>query len=187
MIMALEIAKHVFTVTDFERMAETGILSENDRVELIEGEIIEMSPIGNRHAACVDRFNELIVGLRLDVIVRVQSSIQLDDYWQPQPDLALLRRRDDFYSGSRPRAADVLLVIEVADTALEYDRFVKLPAYARAGIPEVWLANLPADRIEMYAEPVNGAHTVIKHATRGEVIESSSIDELRLSVDDILG
>ena len=185
--MALEIAKHVFTVSEFERMAETGILSENDRVELIEGEIIEMSPIGNRHAACVDRFNELIVGLRLDAIVRVQSSIQLDDYWQPQPDLALLRRRDDFYSDSRPRAADVLLVIEVADTTLEYDRFVKLPAYARAGIPEAWLANLPADRIEMYAEPVNGAYTFIKHATRGEVIQSSSIDELRLSVDDILG
>ena len=184
--MALEILKHVFTVSEFERMAETGILSEDDRVELIEGEIIEMSPIGTRHAACVDRFTESIVGLRLNIIVRVQSSIQLDDYSQPQPDLALLRRRDDFYSGSRPRAADVLLVIEVADTTLEYDRFVKLPAYARAGIPEVWLANLPADRIEMYAVPVDGAYTVIQHATRGEVIQSSSIDELRLSVNDIV-
>jgi len=187
MIMALEIAKHVFTVTDFERMAETGILSENDRVELIEGEIIEMSPIGSFHAACVDRFTESIVGLRLNVIVRVQSSIQLDEYSQPQPDLALLRRRDDFYSASLPRPADVLLVIEIADTTLQYDRFVKLPAYARAGIPEAWLANLPAARIEMYAEPVNGAYTVIKHATRGEVIQSSSINDLRLSVDDVLG
>ncbi len=185
--MALEIAKHVFTVTDFERMAETGIISENDRVELIEGEIIEMSPIGSRHAACVDRFTEKIVGLRLNVIVRVQSSIRLDDYSQPQPDLALLRRRDDFYSGSLPRPADVLLVIEVADTTLEYDRFVKLPVYARAGIPEAWLANLPADRIEMYAEPVGGTYTVVKHATRGEIIQSSSISELRLKVDEILG
>ena len=185
--MALEIAKHVFTVTDFERMAETGILSENDRLELIEGEIIEMSPIGSRHAACVDRFNELIVGLRLNVIVRVQSSIRLDDYSQPQPDLALLRRRDDFYWDSLPRPVDVLLVIEVADTTLQYDRFVKPPAYARAGIPEAWIANVPADRIEMYAEPVDGAYTVIRHATRGEVVQSSTIDELRLSVDDILG
>src|SRR6266508_4509849 len=183
--MALEIAKHVFTVTDFERMAETGIISENDRVELIEGEIIEMSPIGSRHAACVDRFTEKIVGLRLNVIVRVQSSIRLDDYSQPQPDLALLRRRDDFYSGSLPRPADVLLVIEVADTTLEYDRFVKLPVYARAGIPEAWLANLPADRIEMYAETVCGTYTVVKHATRGEIIQSSSISELRLKVDEI--
>lgn len=180
LIMALEIAKHVFTVIDFERMAETGILSEDDRLELIEGEIIEMSPIGSRHAACVDRFTELIVGLRLNVIVRVQSSIQLDDYSQPQPDLALLRRRDDFYSDSLPRPGDVLLVIEVADTTLNYDCFVKLPLYARAGIPEAWLANLPADRIEMYAEPLNGAYTVIKHASRGEVIQSSSIDELRI-------
>jgi len=185
--MALEIAKHVFTVADFEQMAATGILSEDDRVELIEGEIIEMSPIGNRHAACVDRLNELIVGLRLNVIVRVQSSIQLDDYWQPQPDLALLRRRDDFYSDLRPKAANVLWVIEVADSTFDYDRFVKLPAYARVGIPEAWLANLPQDRIEMYAEPVNGAYTVIKHAMRGEVIQSFSIDALRLSVDDILG
>jgi len=187
MIMALEIAKHAFTVSEFERMAETGILSEDDRVELIEGEIIEMSPIGSRHAACVDRFNEFIARLRLNVIVRVQSSIQLDDYSQPQPDLALLRRRDDFYSSSLPRPADVLLVIEVADTTLQYDRFMKLPASALAGIPEAWLANRPADRIEMYAEPVDGAYTVIKHATRGEVIQSFSIDELRLSVDDILG
>ena len=185
--MALEILKHVFTVSEFERMAETGILSEDDRVELIEGEIIEMSPIGTRHAACVDRFTESIVGLRHRVILRVQGPIQLDDYSEPQPDLALLRPRDDFYSGSLPKPADVLLVIEVADTTLQYDRFMKLPAYARAGIPEVWLANLPADRIEMYAEPVDGAYRVIKHATRGEVIQSSSIDELRLSVNDILG
>ena len=185
--MALEIAKHVFTVSEFERMAETGILSEDDRVELIEGEIIEMSPIGSFHAACVDRFTESIVGLRLNIIVRVQSSIQLDEYSQPQPDLALLRRRDDFYSASLPRPADVLLVIEVADSTLQYDRFVKLPASARAGIPEAWLANLPQDRIEMYTEPVDGAYTVIKHATRGEVLQSSSIDELRLSIDDILG
>ena len=187
MIMALEIAKHVFTVTDFERMAETGILSENDRVELIEGEIIEMSPIGKSHAACVDRFVKLLSRLNDRVILRVQGPIQLDDYSEPQPDLALLRPRDDFYSVSLPRPADVLLVIEVADTTLQYDRFMKLPAYARAGIPEVWLANLPADRIELYAGPVDGAYTVIKHATRGEVIQSSSIDELRLSVDDILG
>src|SRR5438552_8996133 len=187
MIMALEIAKHVFTVTDFERMVETGILSEDDRVELIEGEIIEMSPIGSFHAACVDRFTESIVGLRLNVIVRVQSSIQLDEYSQPQPDLALLRRRDDFYSSSLPRPADVLLVIEVADTTVEYDRFVKLPAYARAGIPAVWLANLPADRTEMYAVPVDGASTVVQHATRGEVIQSSSIDGPRLRRNRVLG
>ena len=185
--MALEIAKHVFTVTDFERMAETGILNENDRVELIEGEIIEMSPIGKSHAACVDRFVKLLSRLNDRVILRVQGPIQLDDYSEPQPDLALLRPRDDFYSGSLPRPADVLLVIEVADITLEYDRFVKLPLYAHAGIPEAWLASLPADRIEMYSEPVNGAYTFIKHATRGEVIQSSSIDELRLSVDDILG
>jgi len=185
--MALEILKHVFTVSEFERMAETGILSENDRVELIEGEIIEMSPIGKSHAACVDRFTRLLSRLDNKVILRVQGPIQLDDYSEPQPDLTLLRHRDDFYAGSLPRPADVLLVIEVADSTLDYDRFMKLPAYARAGIPEAWLANLPADRIEMYAEPVDGAYTVIKHATRGEVIQSSSIEQLRLNVDDILG
>src|SRR5437899_6671746 len=185
--MALEILKHVFTVSEFERMAETGILSENDRVELIEGEIIEMSPIGKSHAACVDRFTRLLSRLDNKVILRVQGPIQLDDYSEPQPDLTLLRHRDDFYAGSLPRPADVLLVIEVADSTLDYDRFMKLPAYARAGIPEAWLANLPADRIEIYAEPVDGAYTVIKHATRGEVIQSSSIEQLRLNVDDILG
>src|SRR5436190_15615228 len=137
--MAVTVKRRRFTLDEYHRMGKTGILSEDDRVELIEGEIIEMSPIGSRHAACVDRFNELIARLRLNIIVRVQSSIQLDDYSQPQPDLALLRRRDDFYSSSLPRPADVLLVIEVADTTLEYDRFVKLPLSAHAGIPEAWL------------------------------------------------
>src|SRR2546425_12323841 len=103
MIMALEIAKHVFTVTDFERMAETGILSENDRVELIEGEIIEMSPIGKRHAACVDRFTRLLSRVDEKIIVRVQGPLQLDDYSEPQPDVAVLRQREDFYSDSLPR------------------------------------------------------------------------------------
>ncbi len=125
--MALEIAKHVFTVTDFERMAENGILSENDRVELIEGEIIEMSPIGKSHAACVDRFTRLLSRLDNKVILRVQGPIQLDDYSEPQPDLTLLRHRDDFYAGSLPRPADVLLVIEVADSTFDYDRFMKHP------------------------------------------------------------
>ena len=185
--MSLQIAKHAFTVSEFNRMAEMAILSEDDRVELIDGEIIEMSPIGKRHAACVDRLTRLLARMGDKLIVRVQGPIQLDDYSEPQPDLTLLRLREDFYAGALPRPADVLLVIEVADTTVEYDRIVKLPAYARSGIPETWLANLPAERVEMYAEPVNGAYTVIKHATRGEMIQSSSVPELLLRVEDVLG
>jgi Uma2 family endonuclease len=185
--MALEIAKHAFTVSEFNQMAEAGILSEDDRVELIEGQVIAMSPIGKRHAACVDRFTSLVTKLGDNMIVRVQGPIQLDDYSEPQPDITLLRQRTDFYAGSLPRPSDVLLLIEVADTTTEYDRLIKLPAYARAGISEVWIENLPEDRIEMYSEPTGGAYKVVKHASRGEFIQSLTLADLRFTVDEILG
>ena len=125
-------------VTDYHRMADAGILQKDDRVELIAGEVIEMSPIGTRHAACVDHLN---IALTRDAgttaIVRVQSPIQLDDYSEPQPELALLRMRHDFYIHSHPIPGDVLLLIEVANSSTMFDRNTKLPLYAQSSVPEV--------------------------------------------------
>src|SRR5688572_13415266 len=122
----VQVNRHSFTVAEYERMGRFGIFSEDERVELVCGEIIKMSPIGERHAACVDFLTQLItLRLRHSAIVRVQNPVQLDDYSEPQPDIAVLKPRDDFYNGAHPRPEDVLLVIEVSDTTLEYDRKLK--------------------------------------------------------------
>ncbi len=120
-------------------MAEVGLLSEDSRVELIEGEIIEMSPIGSTHGGTVNRSSKLLHRELDDIaIVSVQNPVHIDDFSEPQPDLALLKPRKDFYSNSHPTPEDVLVVIEVADASVYYDRNVKPPLYARAGIPEAW-------------------------------------------------
>src|SRR5579863_6654097 len=136
----VQITRWAISVADYHRIAEAGILGEDDRVELIDGEVRVMSPIGNPHAATVNRYNALLSTLvGKDAIVSVQNPIQLNDMSEPQPDVVLLRFRDDFYADKTPTPADVLLIIEVSDTTLAYDRLEKLPRYALAGIPEVWL------------------------------------------------
>lgn len=146
--------RHQHTVADYYRMAETGILPAGLRVELIEGEIIDMAPIGSRHASTVDRlaflFNRAVGN---QAWVRVQNPVRLNDFSEPEPDLALLRWRDDFYAGGHPGPQDVLLIVEVADASLEYDRDTKLPLYARHGIPEAWLIDLAGKRIERHHKP----------------------------------
>lgn len=157
--MSHQFAKRWFSVGDYYRMAEAGILTADDRVELIEGEVLEMSPIGSRHAACVKRLNTLLnrqVGHT--VIVSVQDPIYIDDFSEPQPDIALLRPRADFYAEEHPTSSDVLLVVEMADTSVELDRSKKLPLYARAGVPEAVIVVLPEEIIEAHAEPVGGRY-----------------------------
>jgi Uma2 family endonuclease len=186
--MSVQIARRSFTVAEYYRMAEAGILSADDRVELLDGEVIEMSPIGSRHAACVDRLNKYLNGVsRQHFIVRVQNPIRLDDYSEPQPDIALLRIRSDFYAEAHPNPADVLIVIEVADSSVELDRQVKLPLYAHAEIQEFWLMNLPEDAVEFYAQPVNGEYQIAKIFARGETVSSQVVPGLQISVDEILG
>jgi Uma2 family endonuclease len=186
--MSVEIAKRPFTADEYERMTEAGILSEDDRVELIEGEIVEMSPIGRRHAACVNRLNQVFT-LRAgrDVIVGVQNPVRLDEFSEPEPDIALLRPREDFYEGAHPTPADVLLIVEVADTSVEYDRQVKVPLYARAGVVEVWLVDLSQETIEIFVRPVSGEYQSSRIVSRGETIEPQSVPRLSLNAEDILG
>jgi Uma2 family endonuclease len=169
-------------------MAEAGILSEDDRVELIEGEVIEMNPIGSRHAACVNRLNMLLSRLAQKVaIVSVQNPIRLDEYSEPEPDIVLLRPREDFYVQGHPTPSDVLMVIEVAETSAEYDRNIKGPLYARAGIPELWLVDLPKETVEIYTQPVNGTYQASKQVKGGESLVSETLPEVSFSADAILG
>lgn len=186
--MSVQIERRPFNVDDYYRMAEAGILTEDDRVELIEGEVIKMSPIGSRHAACVDRLNSLFSRFAgQTAIVRVQNPIRIDDYSEPQPDVSLRKPRADFYAEAHPTADDILLVIEVADTSVEYDRHVKVPLYAQVGIPEVWLVNLSEDLIEIYTDAANGSYKNVRRVKHGESFSLQAVPGIAFSVDAVLG
>lgn len=169
-------------------MAEVGLLSEDSRVELIEGEIIELSPIGSTHAGTVNRSSAFFHRHLSDiVIVSVHDPVRLGDFSEPQPDLAFLKPRKDFYSKSHPTPEDVLVVIEVADTSVYYDRNVKLPLYARAGIPEAWLMILRKDVIEVHSQPKNGKYQKVQRLKRGKTLVSPAIPGFSCKVEDLLG
>ena len=186
--MAAQVTRVRFTVDQYEDMGRTGILGEDDRVELVDGEIVQMSPIGARHMACVNRLNSLLTRrLGQDYVISVQNPIRLSRYQEPQPDLAILKWRDDFYASTKPTAADVLLVIEVAETTLDYDTQVKIPRYAQAGVPEAWVADLTRDGVTQYADPVGGVYQVEREYRRGETLSSRAVPELSLDVAAILG
>ncbi|HVG31752.1 MAG TPA: Uma2 family endonuclease [Pyrinomonadaceae bacterium] len=185
--MSLQRARYFFTVAEFERMGEAGIFAKDAHLELIEGALYDMPVIGSRHAACVkflSRFLNVAVGDK--ALVSTQNPIQLDDYSEPQPDVALLRLREDFYRHAHPTQIDVLLLIEVADTTVDYDRLVKVPLYAKAGIKEVWVVNLPAEQIEIYAEPSGDAYKITKQIKRGEEARAHTIPNLIVSADTVL-
>ena len=152
--MVAQITRYRFTVDEYHRMGEAGIFTEDDRVELIDGEIVTMPPIGDFHAGEVNKMTWVFPRALGDLaIASVQNPIVLGPHWEPQPDFCLLRPRPDFYMSGKPRPEDVLLVIEVSDTTLAYDRDVKIPAYGRAGILEAWLVDLNARRILVFRDP----------------------------------
>lgn len=147
-------APRLFNVDEYYAMAQAGILGEDDRVELIEGEIVVMSPASSPHAGCINALTRLLVQAAGDqAIVSVQQPLRLSELSEPEPDVAVLRWRDDHYRARHPRPADALLVIEVARSSLRGDRKVKLPLYARYSVPEVWIVDLEAHRVEVYRSP----------------------------------
>lgn len=186
--MSHQPARRWFTASEFNRMAEAGILTEDDRVELIEGEIVKMSPIGSRHAACVNRLNMLLSRQAGQTwIVSVQNPIVAGDYSEPEPDVAVLRMRADYYSQKLPTAADVLMVIEVADTSSDIDRDVKVPLYARAGVPVAILVDLSREVIEVYSEPAHNQYQSVQLFGRGDSFRVNVMPQSNLNVNDVLG
>lgn len=181
-----EVTRRRFTVHDYHRMAEAGILHEDDRVELIEGEISEMAAIGSRHFTCVNTLNRLLVkSLGEEAIVSVQNPVRLNENNEPEPDVAVIRPRD--YRDSLPDPEDVLFLIEVSDTTLPYDRSVKLPLYARFGIPEVWIMDLAGELVERHTGPSGEIYRHLERAPRGETLASTVLPGLTFDVSAVLG
>jgi len=186
--MATGLPLKLWTVDEYEEIIERGILDEDDRVELIRGEIVEMSPIGYRHMNCVINLDALFHRLpEEEVTVSVQNPLQLPDNSVPQPDVALLNGHRRRYSGRRATSADAILVVEVSDATLNTDRSVKLPLYAEAGITEAWIANLDGDIVEVYSDPVSGQYQKKWVAGKGSSIPLPSGLPGVVSVDEVLG
>ena len=183
----VELKRRRFTVADYLRMAEVGLLAEDDRVELVQGEIVEMSPIDVAHASTVSRLLAVlirVVGQR--VILSVQNPVQLDSESLPQPDIALLRPRDDFYSTHHPGPEDVFLLVEVSDPTLNYDRRTKSMLYGAAGIIEYWIVNLSEQRIEVYREPQSDGYRTTTRYAPGETLSLLAFPGVDIDTAEIL-
>jgi len=179
-----EVTRRRFTADEYHRMGEAGILAENERIELINGGIVEMSPIGGRHMAIVNRLTRLLVNmLGDDAVVSIQNPVRLGPHDEPQPDVALLARQP---ADQVPTTVDVLLLIEVADTTLAYDRRVKLPLYARTGVAEVWIVDVASGTIERHSDPAADGYRLVQRVGKGQTLRLSSLPALELPVDSIL-
>jgi Uma2 family endonuclease len=169
-------------------MSEVGILTEEDRVELIKGEIVEMSPIGLKHAAIVNRLNQLFHRKLSDlVLVSIQNPIQLTNNSEPQPDVALLKPRADFYETKTPEVKDIFAIVEVADTTIIYDREIKIPLYAENGITEVWLIDVSDRSLTIYRQPTQTGYQITQTLTREESLSLLAFPEVTMNVTEIFG
>lgn len=186
--MATMPARHRLSVKSYERMIEEGILTENDQVELIRGEILKKMAIGDPHTACVKRLNRLFSArLSNQALLSIQDPIVLPDS-EPEPDVALLRLRNDYYASGKPQAADILLLIEVADSSLDFDRDVKRLMYAHAGIVEYWIVNLIDEVIEVHRRPhqVQEVYQSISIFGRGQDVDTQPFPGEVFGVADLL-
>ena len=176
------------TVEAYHLMGRAGFIEPDERVELLEGAIYEMPPIDPQHASKVKGLNYYFIrALGDSYVIGVQDPIQLANDSEPQPDISVLRWRTDRYAHAHPTPDDVLLVVEVADSTVKSDRTYKIPLYARAGIPEVWLVNIPGRRVEQHAEPMGGVYQTVRVWQPGETVQAHTLPELSLAVNDILG
>jgi Uma2 family endonuclease len=184
----LEVKRHRFTAREYRVMGEAGVLGENDRVELVDGEIVDMAPIGGRHLSCVVALTHLLVERAQGrYFVSVQNPVRLSERDEPQPDLTLLRKRPDPAAPGPPGPKDILAVVEVSDTTLSYDRNVKLPLYARAGISEAWIVDLKVGNIEVHSEPASDGYRESLSFASGNRVASGIVERLSVPVDEVLG
>ena len=187
--MTTLLTKRRFSIKEFIKMAEAGILYEDDRLELLDGEIIQMAAIGSYHAGCVlglTKFFSGVVGE--DVLVNVQNPFKIDDDTLFEPDLVILRPRADLYMTSYPTPSDALLIIEVSDSTINYDLNVKIPRYASGGAPEVWQVNLQHDLVDSYSDPdtASGRYRNVRRFLRGQTITPTLLPDISLGIDKIL-
>ena len=184
--MSVDVVRRRFTVDEYLHMVEAGILTECDRVELLDGEIVEMTPIDFRHAAYVAALMRVfVIGVGPRALVWPQGPIRLSERSLPEPDVTLLRPRPVSYSDADAEPRDVMLLIEVSDTSLRRDRELKLPLYAGAGIPEYWIVDVQDEVVEVYTNPSSSGYGSIRRFGRGESVSPSAFPDLRIAVDEI--
>jgi Uma2 family endonuclease len=172
------VKRRSITVEAYHRMGEVGIIAPDERVELIEGEVVEMAPIGSRHSGLVNRLNHLLVqAVGNRAVVSVQNPVRLSRTSEPQPDFAVLKPRADDYQSATPRADDVLLLVEVAESSLKYDRELKAPLYAAHGIPELWVIDVVERLFWRYCDPQPGGYVHVE--------QSDAPGKVRLAAADI--
>ena len=186
--MLADVSKKLFTVDEYYRMADAGIFTEDDRVELIEGEIIQMSAIGHRHMVCVNRANDLLTSaLKGKAVVSIQNPLRLNQYNEPQPDIVVFKWRADYYASKPYTPEDTLFVIEVSDTTLRYDTKIKLPIYAANGISELWIENLKEDVLLVCRHPAKKTYKTQLTLRRGDSISPLTFPGTSFKVEDLLG
>jgi Uma2 family endonuclease len=186
--MTTQLERMKFNVHSYEKMIDAGVFANIKRVELIEGELVKMPPIGDPHIGSVNRLDrKLNRSVGDEILVSVQNPIIIGDDNEPEPDIALLHFRDDYYSTAKARPEDVLLLIEVSDSTVGYDRDIKVPLYAQNGIPEVWLVNLPKKIVEVYCNPHKGKYRSVKKLGLNETVSPQLIPKLKLKVSEIIG
>jgi Uma2 family endonuclease len=177
--MAEPLSVHLLTVDDYHAMVEAGILREDDRVELIDGQIIDKMPLGPEHIRIVNVLNKLAVVRASDVVeVSIQNSVRLGLYDEPEPDVVLLKPNRDMTRV--PHAEDVLLLVEVADSSVEFDKRIKLPRYAAVGIPEVWIVNIPEKRLECYRNPSLSGYKISRYLSETDEADAQMVPALGL-------
>ena len=187
-MVAPVITRKRFTTHEYERIIAAGVIGEDDRVELLEGEIVEMSPRGPSHSSCVVRLTRLLYKLDAPgAVIRVQDPIHLGEYSEPQPDISVVQMREDLYSKGHPEPEDILLLIEVAEFSSSYDRDTKLPLCARAGIPEVWIVALLPQTVEVFRSPSENGYSEANVFHQRDTISALNLPQLTLTVDSILG
>jgi len=185
--MSTEISRRLFTVHDYHKMVHAGILREGDRVELIRGEIVTMSPIGTKHNGAVLRaLNTLLRFVGDRALVGCQGSIRLDEYDEPQPDIYLLRPRSDFYASGHAGPSDLFLIVEMADSSLKYDQTVKMELYAETGVPEYWISDVEHECLFAYSEPTRSGYRTMRTLQRGDTITPELLPECVIPVDVLL-
>ena len=186
--MTLQLEHKLFTRQDYHRMAEAGVFADDDKVELLNGNIITMSPIGSKHLATVNRFVRIFQkSLSDDYILSIQNPVGINDISEPEPDVAILNYKKDFYENGKPTPKDVPLIIEVSDTTLEKDLNIKLPLCSKVGIHESWIVDLNSFRISVFTEPSANGYLSTRHCYEGDKINVSSVPDLTIPVSDVFG
>lgn len=184
--MDTQLLRRAFSVDEFHRMADAGVFGEDDRLELLDGDVVRMTPIGSHHAGCVNRLNRLLTtAVGTDAVVSVQNPVSCGDQTELQPDLAILKPRTDFYSRAHPRPHDVYALIEVADSSIGYDRGVKMPAYALAGIPALVIIDLGAKEVAVYRMPVDGSYRQHHVLRSDDMLQVPGVAAAHMRVEDL--